>query len=153
MGVVQKFSNISMIDVDRTLEKLLRVVDLITVVLNAMALLSILVGFFVLSSILADQLSRREKDIVLLKLLGADFSVIKKSLIREYWMLSLAGAFIGTVFGFMTAWLLTKYIFDGVWKADIWSALAIIAALFIVSDVITRILVSRTLSRTETQTS
>jgi putative ABC transport system permease protein len=150
MGVVRKFSNISMIDVDRTLEKLLKIVDLISVVLNAMALLSIIVGFFVLTSILVDQLSRRERDVVLLKLLGADFKTIRKTLIREYWMLSLTGACTGAFFGIGLAWLLTKYVFEGVWQSDLVSAMTVIVGLFLVSDLITRTLVERTLRRTRT---
>lgn len=152
-GVVQQFSNVSMIDVDRTLEKLLKVVDLISVVLNAMAVLSILVGFFVLASILADQLSRRERDVVLLKLLGADFLTIRRALIREYWILSLSGGLVGALFGLLMAWLLTKFVFDGVWEADYGSAVLVVFCLFVVSDLITRILVAKTLRRTRVQLS
>lgn len=148
LGVVRQFQNVSMIDVDRTLEKLLSVVDLISLVLNAMAVLSILVGFFVLASILADQLSRRERDVVLLKLLGADFSVIRKTLILEYWILSLSGGLVGAMFGVGAAWTLTRFVFDGVWAPDWIAAASVVLALFAISDLITRVLVYRTLART-----
>lgn len=148
LGIVERFSNVSIIDVDRTLEKLLRVVDLIGIVLNAMAILSILVGFFVLAAILADQLSRRERDVVLLKLLGADFLVIKRSLVLEYRILGFAGGLFGAIFGMGMAFALTIFVFDGVWQADYWAVALVIGLLLLISEILARLFVERTLSRT-----
>jgi lipoprotein-releasing system permease protein len=73
-----------------------------------LTLILIIASFNIIGS-LTMLIIEKERDIEILKSLGADNSLIKKIFIFEGWMISIIGAFIGIILGFVICWLQQTY--------------------------------------------
>lgn len=51
----------------------------------------------------------KERDIEILRSLGADNTLIRKIFIYEGWLISIIGAFIGIMLGFIVCWIQQKF--------------------------------------------
>lgn len=69
-----------------------------------LTLILIIASFNIVGS-LTMLIIEKERDIEILKSLGADKNLIKKIFIFEGWLISIIGAFTGIVLGFMVCWL------------------------------------------------
>jgi putative ABC transport system permease protein len=113
--IVNRFSNISIIDVSRLVQKILEIVDRMSWVLSYMAWLTLAAGFVVLFSIADFQVRLRQKDTALLKVLGSDFGMIQASILWEFGMLGVGSSFLGATLAIGTGWILSWVMFDSLW--------------------------------------
>jgi putative ABC transport system permease protein len=114
-GIVQKFSNVSMIDVSDVAAKILEVFRQMSGALAVMAWLSIFAGFVVLFSISAHQASSRRQEINLLKVLGARFSDVRQMVVVEFAILGFCASAFGAFLSYGVSWFITEFLFDGNW--------------------------------------
>jgi len=73
-----------------------------------LTLILIIASFNIIGS-LTMLIIEKERDIEILKSLGADNNLIRKIFIFEGWMISIIGAFSGIVLGFIVCWLQQTY--------------------------------------------
>jgi putative ABC transport system permease protein len=118
--VVQKYSNISAIDVGLILQTLDEFLGKISFAVQFMALFSILTGLIVLASSVAISRFQRIKESVLLRTLGASRKQIIKILSIEYFFLGVLGAFTGLILSVLSTWLLGYFYFDLTFIPNIW---------------------------------
>ncbi len=73
-----------------------------------LTLILIIASFNIIGS-LTMLIIEKERDIEILKSLGADRTLIRKIFIFEGWMISIIGAFAGLILGFIICWIQQKY--------------------------------------------
>lgn len=111
---VENFSNISIINVSEVIEKVLSMFKVMAWAIGVMSLCCIVVGLFVLYSILQSQLLKKQKEMALQKLMGFEASDILKITIYEFSFLSFVAQFIGSVMGIIVAYIVSFLFLDGV---------------------------------------
>jgi lipoprotein-releasing system permease protein len=73
-----------------------------------LTLILIIASFSIIGS-LTMLIIEKERDIEILKSLGADNTLIRKIFIFEGWLISIIGAFAGIILGFTVCWIQQKY--------------------------------------------
>ena len=119
-AVVQKYPNISAIDVSRILQTINQFVDKISYAIQFMALFSILTGLIVLASSVATSRFQRLKESVLLRTIGASKKQIIQILAVEYLFLGVLSALTGLILSVGATWLLGYFYFDITFTPNLW---------------------------------
>ncbi|MDZ7714639.1 MAG: FtsX-like permease family protein [Balneolaceae bacterium] len=119
-AVVQRYPNISAIDVSLILQTINQLIDKISFVIQFMALFSIITGLIVLASSVATSRFQRIKESVLLRTLGASKKQIIKIISIEYLFLGILSALTGLLLSVGATWLLGYFYFDLVFVPNLW---------------------------------
>ena len=123
--VVEKFSNISIINVTELVEKIMNMFSTMSIAIKMMAILCIIVGFFVIYAIIQNQLRKKQYDILLMKSFGMKSSKVFYLFLNEFLMMSTLATIVGSVFSLILGNLLSVIFFEGIWQID-WEYLIII---------------------------
>lgn len=115
LDVVKAFSNISIIDITKLIQRIMGLVESMSYVLIFMAFISIMAALAVIFSITSYQVSVRKKDVALLKMIGAPFRWIFYQFNLEFIFIALLASSIGMVLGLITSYVISVLIFEGVW--------------------------------------
>lgn len=112
LEIVQKFKNVSIIDVSRTIENSLVYIDQMSVGLQLMAWLAVAVGLFVFIILLNTQLRERLQEMNLVQILGATQNQIQQAIFIQFFILILVSVISGVLLGLVAARLLMTYFFS-----------------------------------------
>ena len=115
-SLVRNFSNVSIIDVSATIERLLGILAQMERALTFMATLSLLAGFAVVFAIARYQSLKRLPDITLLKALGTNFSTLRWTSVMEFGILGAAASGVGAALSIGGAFALAHLLFDQLWS-------------------------------------
>lgn len=110
--LVQKFPNVSILDLMRILELIEDILEKMSWVINFMAFFSIFVGAIVLMGAIYNSKYQRIRQSAILKTLGAKSSQILKLYAFEYAFLGLLGAVSGLILSLGTSLLLSWLLFQ-----------------------------------------
>lgn len=110
--VVQKFPNISIIDVGRLIQKTLDLSKQMSAALILMAILSVFVGLFVLATVLVLESRARRLEWNLYKILGASHQQIQVIFMTENLLVTVTAILLGSMLGVVSAAILLKVIFN-----------------------------------------
>ncbi len=110
-AVVNRFSNISSIDLTAIKRTVDRIVGRVSIAIRFMALFSLAVAIPVLFSAVSATRRARIREGVLLKTLGATRGQIGRILLAEYSLLGVLGGLTGMVLSIVGAWAVVRYIF------------------------------------------
>jgi putative ABC transport system permease protein len=110
--VVQKFPNVSAIDLTLILQTIEAILNKISFVLRFMALFTVVTGLLVLTGAILTGRFQRIRESILLRTLGASRAQILKILVVEYLCLGLFSAFIGTILALIASWGLAIWVFE-----------------------------------------
>lgn len=113
--IVRTMPNISLIDVDRLIQKLMTLIEQMGWALQVMSAFCILVGMTVLLALANDQIRTREWDIGLLKALGTRYSHITLCFILQFTLISVGAAISGGALSLIGSYIFSYYLFDGTW--------------------------------------
>ncbi len=111
-SLVEKFPNISVIDLTLILETLDQIFDKVQLVIRFMAIFSVLTGLFVLSGAVANSKYARLHENVLLRTIGALRKQIVKMTFVEYILLGIFSVAVGTSLSILSSWGLARYFFE-----------------------------------------
>jgi putative ABC transport system permease protein len=117
-ALVQAFPTLALVDVSSLIKQIISILQQIAAILQGMALIVLLAGFAVLYSIASYQARERIPDIALLKVLGSRFGLIRASIALEFALLTGLAASAGALAGLGTSWILTVWVFEGIWVLD-----------------------------------
>ncbi len=110
--LVEKFPNVSMIDLTLILETLDDIFRKVETVIRFMALFSVLTGLFVLSGAVINSKYARLRENVLLRTIGA----VKKQLVGltliEYGYIGLFASLSGTLLSVVASWAMARFFFE-----------------------------------------
>lgn len=125
--LVQQFPTVSIIDVSQLIAQILTILNQIATILQTMSLVVLIAGFAVLYAIASHQAQTRVTDVALLKVLGAPFPLIRKTLTLEFALLSASASLTGVVAGLSTSWIVNLWVFEGSpWVWDLGLPLALV---------------------------
>jgi putative ABC transport system permease protein len=110
-NVVRAFPNISVIDLTLILQTLDSILNKLSLVIQFMALFTVLTGILVLASTLVSGHFQRVQESVLLRTLGASRRQIHRILAVEYLSLGLLAAATGCVLALAAVWALSAFVF------------------------------------------
>ncbi|MEE8350307.1 MAG: FtsX-like permease family protein [Acidobacteriota bacterium] len=117
--VVQRFPNVSTIDMALVMETVDAVLDNVTFVIRTMALFSIITGLVVLVGAVISSRYQRIRESVLLRTLGASRQQIRKIMAIEYLFLGFFSALTGLILAVGASWALAFFLFDTVFVMEI----------------------------------
>lgn len=120
-AVAKKFTNVSAVDIERTIEKAMEVADKMLFALQLMSVLTWASGFLVLLSILYRQLTTQQKDAVLFRLLGASSRSVFYVFQVEFAVLVLLASVFGSALAVLLSVVTSMWFFDGIFAIDLWS--------------------------------
>lgn len=109
--VVQRFPNISIIDLTLVLQTLEGVVSKLAFAIRFMALFTVGTGLLVLAGVVVTGRWQRLQEAILLRTLGAGRATIRNILVAEYAGLGLIAASSGTLLALAAGWALTHFLF------------------------------------------
>jgi len=115
-AVVQKFPNVSTIDLTLVLDTVNAVLDKVSFAIRFVALFSILTGLMVLAGAVLTSRYQRLMESVLLRTLGASRAQVKKIMLIEYLFLGGIAALSGIILALAASWGLAYFIFDAVYR-------------------------------------
>jgi putative ABC transport system permease protein len=142
--VVQRFPNVSIIDLALVLSVLRDIMDKISFVIRFIAGFSILTGLVVLViSVLISKYQRMQEN-VLLRTLGASGSQVLTITALEYFFLGVMAALAGIILAFGASWALARFNFDTVFNPPLLPVVIIFVFICCVTVVI-GVLNSRTI--------
>jgi putative ABC transport system permease protein len=113
--LVAKFPNVSIVDLDQLVQKILQLFEEMGIAIQAMAYLCLVTGLIVLFSIANHQTNARGPEINLLKVLGTGFGVIRAMVRIEFATLAFAASIVGVALSYVLSYLISVVIFDGEW--------------------------------------
>jgi len=138
-GVVERFGNVSMIDLSLILNTLNAILGKVSAAVRFVALFTILTGFAVLGSAVIGSRTERVKESILLRTLGAPRSQILGVIAAEYLFLGGIAAVAGTLLGVAATWGLSLYFF-AVPAVFVPMPMAIIFVVVVVATLITGVI-------------
>lgn len=113
LKLARQFSNVSIIDVQRTVNEVLKIADQMSWSLELMAALALFTGYVVLYSIVSGQVRLRRWELNMLKVVGAKFRLVSKYLILEFVVLSFGAGIVGAGLSVVVSYLISYYVFEG----------------------------------------
>lgn len=119
LSLYNAFPNISSVDVTRLIKRILILLGQMKAALQGMSLLSVMVGFFVVSALVGHQANARKKDWALLKTLGLSFKDLRKLQLYSILLLTGGGSFLGIILSYSVGYGLSVLFFDGLWRPPI----------------------------------
>lgn len=141
-GLAQAFGNISIIDISELIVRIMAIMERMGLALSFMAWLSLIVGLFVLYSLVQHQMRSREKDITLLKIIGMEHGALKKMILMEFALLSILAGGFGALTSIACTYIFAHLFFDGIWTFDyvtpLWTVSFIVFLCLIVSYMASR---------------
>ncbi len=112
MGLLaKKYSNVSALDVRRTVSEIVSVSEKMSWSLELMAFLALFTGYVVLYSIIQTQVQSRRWELNMYKILGASFSEIHWVLVFEFSLISFLASLCGALLSIILSGILMKTLF------------------------------------------
>lgn len=118
--MVENFSNISILNVTEVIEKILVLFKAMAWAIGVMSLCCLLVGVFVLFSILQSQLHKKQKELAMQKIMGMKPRDVLKTVLVEYSLICFVAQLIGSAMGALVSLLVSQIFLDGVYLFN-WS--------------------------------
>ncbi len=128
--VIEKFPNISIIDVRQTVQDILVFVDQMAMALQMMAIVSIILGFFIFIVLVNTQIQERLSEFNLLKVLGSESAVIRKIIFVQFLFIVSISLIVGLGLGLLLTQILVKSVFSIETSFD-FKAMSIIAIMLL----------------------
>lgn len=113
--LVEKFPNISIIDIENTVKRISNIIQKMSMVILIMAIFALFAGLIVLYSIANHQAAARRWDTNLMKVLGAEFSLVRNMVFWESGVLGLSAALCGALGSLVISYTFSKLVFDSPW--------------------------------------
>ena len=110
-GVVERFPNVSAIDLSLILNTLQSILSKVSAAMRFIALFTVITGFAVLASAVLGSRSQRLQESILLRTLGAPRAQILGVVAAEYLLLGITAGVAGAALGIAATWGLSLYFF------------------------------------------
>ena len=127
-SIVGAFPNVSTIDVTQAVGRVMGLLEQLQWAITSTASLSLAVGLALVYAIARDRARARRWETNLLKVLGAEFGVIRGSVDLEFGLLALLAGAAGSLGAIAAAALVSRTVFETPFGVSLWPvALALVA--------------------------
>ena len=144
-AIVRNFPDVSLIDVVKIIEEVLTIVEQIGLLVKIMALFSIVLGLFILFSIVHHQATTRWREINLLKVLGLSFFQIRNIVMIEYALLGAFSTAIGALLGIVLSFVISVSFFENNFTLAVYTVVLLCLSICIATVIICLIASQKTL--------
>lgn len=134
--IVHEFPNVSMIDLSLILSTLNGILAKVTIIVEVMALFSVVTGLIVLIGVVSNSRFQRIQESILLKTLGGTRKQILRIMMVEYLFLGAIGAFTGVILAMAASFVLTTFIFEITFLPQVTPALAVIGLIILLTIIV-----------------
>ncbi|MFN3455553.1 MAG: ABC transporter permease [Pseudobdellovibrio sp.] len=110
-AIVDKFANISIINVKQSVEKSLVFLDQMALALQVMATLALVVGFLIFIILINTQVGERLTEMNLLQVLGLDSDNIYQIFIRQFSFVAILSLIVGLFLGLIISYFIMSIVF------------------------------------------
>lgn len=110
-AVVDKFANISIINVKQSVEKSLVFIDQMALALQIMATLALVVGFFIFIILINTQVGERINEMNLLQVLGSTQEQLYRIMITQFSLIAFLSLLVGLGLGSLIAYVIMAVMF------------------------------------------
>lgn len=117
--IVERFPNVSVIDVTAMMKTLTTITDRLSVSVRFMAWLAIAAGLVSIFSIARHQARQQARQVNLLKVLGAGFSDIRAITLVEFGSLGFSAGLTAVILSIGFSRAISWYLFDSLWQLDL----------------------------------
>ncbi len=117
--LVDRFPNISVIDVTQTAATILGVTDRLSLSVRFMAWLAIGAGLVSIFSIARHEARKNRNQINLLKVLGCDFSTLQRVSLVEFGVIGCLASVFAVALSMAFSLAISWYFFDSLWQVDL----------------------------------
>lgn len=131
--MARTFSNVSVIDVARSVDDVLATAEKMSWSLELMAALALITGYIVLFSIVRGQISMRRWELNMLKILGASWKEVAGFILVEFSFLAALAAFAGALLSVLVSYSLNFFIFESSFQFSLWQPLLSVLIITILS--------------------
>jgi putative ABC transport system permease protein len=135
--LAKKFANVSVVDVVRTVNDVLKTAEQMSWSLELMAFLALLTGYIVLYSIVRSQIKLRRWELNMMKVLGSSTKQLMGFVLVEFGFLALMSAAVGAFLSIFVSAGFSIYLFESAvrmeWQGPLLSVLAITVLSLIVA--------------------
>lgn len=128
-NIINKYSNVSIIDVSKTIENSLVYINQMAIGLQFMAWLAVVVGLFVFIVLLNTQIRERLQEMNLLQILGAPNTSVVRIVLSQFVLLMSVSVVFGVALGLLMAWMLITLFFKVQTEFDLQYLLLLILVL------------------------
>lgn len=135
-NIVENFPNVSIVDVKQTVTGILAFVSQMSMALQAMAIISILLGLFIFVVLIRTQIKERLNEFNLLKILGTETLIIKKIIFKQFLFVTSISLLIGLLLGLIISALLIFFVFGTVSEFDYLSMILVTSVLMPITYII-----------------
>jgi putative ABC transport system permease protein len=135
-SVVEAHPNVSTLDLAQVQRAIERVLDRVILAVRFMALFSLAAGATVLAGAVASSRQQRVSEGALLRTLGATRSQLVRILLAEYTVLGALAAGAAILLSSLSAWALTRFVFEGSFALPGPSLLALLLAVLVLTVVV-----------------
>jgi len=143
--LVKRFPDLSVLDIGRTIEKVVEIVQSVIGPVKLAARMAVLMSFLILMGVISHNLSLRRRELDIQKLLGADLALIRRLIVSEYLLLALGAAILGSAFAIAITALVTSQIFQIGLRIDVAALLVSVAGTLLLTSGLTYLVATRVL--------
>ncbi|MBO9668495.1 MAG: FtsX-like permease family protein, partial [Bdellovibrio sp.] len=111
--LAKAFANVSVVDVVRAVDEVLKTAEKMSWSLELMAYLALLTGYIVLFSIVRSQIKLRRWEMNMLKILGARHGEVASFILSEFAFLAFISSFLGSFLSVGVSYALNRFLFEG----------------------------------------
>lgn len=112
VALARSLPSVSVVDLGQVIKEILRLTDNMQVVLSSLALFSFIIGLFILYTVSNYEAQKYRKEVNLLKVLGAPFGFVQKSLIYQFLYISIFASLLGILFSILIGYGFSYFIFE-----------------------------------------
>ena len=134
--VAKNFSNVSVIDVVRLVDEILKTAEKMSWSLELMAYLALITGYIVLFSIVRSQIKLRRWELNMLKILGASWGEVASFILTEFAFLAFISSFFGALLSIGVSYALNLFLFEGTFEFSLVQPLTSVVIITLLSLVI-----------------
>lgn len=128
-AVVDQFANISIINVKQSVEGSLVFIDQMALALQVMALLALIVGFFIFIILINTQVGERLNEMNLLQVLGSTTRQIYRMMVQQFSLIAFLSLAVGLALGSIISYVIMAVIFNLGIYYDLTSMIVLIVVL------------------------
>ena len=125
--IAAAYANVSVIDGLEVIRTVRRVLDYVTMAINAVGAIALFSGGLILIGSVAMTKFQRLYEAAILKTLGANTRLLTMMLVLEYGVLGTLAGTVGSIGALLLTWVLTQQVFEMTWFASPGAAVAAVA--------------------------
>ena len=110
--IIDEFANVSIVDVEKAIDLIFSIIDKMNLLIRSMVFFCLLLGFFILFSIVNYEVRQKEGEINLLKIISSSFYKVYKMIILQYVILGLFSISVGIASSILISYVFVTFVME-----------------------------------------